>query len=425
MVIGSIEQLLTKALHRVDAEGCPIPHQSWQRALSGLAQRVIPAPHQSHWMEWEYGIWVGAFAGFDEAGRQLGEANVLPEWRAIPLGDRWRPFKGPGIRQGRPYNVDAMQEMAQCWDDLLLDAVALRSWYCREYQRSGHLSALDLYIMTSVAVALSAFLLRRGDAPVADGALPRRVAAAFKVLGGMYAATNRMMSQAHPLLLQEKLDADVFLQYLEDEQLLLSPEMRACGGPVKMIRQMLATLIEPSDAARLEQAGFDYLGDDQGRAFAYGMCCVRIDVGVLLHWRSLRHYLQAVLADAATPVAVCELLKQEAELGLDDNIPLEAYLQIAEALLSRVGISAGEQAFLAALPRRTEVSSRRQAAGGLATLEKAIEGFARYQQQGLDQALQRPPAPWPEQYSPAPGSVFLKQLLRQDKALAATFKAGG
>ncbi len=417
-MIGPIEQALTAALHRLAADGRPLPHKLWQRTLSKAARAVLPAPHRSHWMEWEYGTWVGAFAGFDEVGRQLGEANVLPEWMAVPLDDRWRPFKGPGIRYGHPFNIDAMQEMAHCWDGLLQDAARLRALYCQRYQRAGVLSALDLYVMTSVAVSLSSFLLRRGDAPVADGGLPRRAAAAFKVLGGMYAATNRMMSQAHPLLLQEQLDVDEFLQYLEDEQLLLSPEMRACGGPVKMIRQMLITLIEPPAEQQPPKPaateGLDYLGAEIGRAFDYGICCVRIDSGVLLEWRALREQLRPLRTAAGTPAAALTLLEQETELGIDDEIPLAAYLDIATRLLARIGSAREEQAFLATL----------SACPPLAALELAVRQFARFQQPRLDAVLQRTARPFPNSGSPTPGSAFLQRLLKADPQVAARFAAG-
>ena len=128
-----LEGLLTQTLHRLTPEGCPVPHNRWRRVLSGVLRKVVPAPHTAPLMEWEYGTWTGSFAGYDEVGRQLGEANVLPEWLGNPLDDKWSPFKGPGTRQGQPFNVDAFREMGQCWPDLLLDAAMLRQHYSQHY----------------------------------------------------------------------------------------------------------------------------------------------------------------------------------------------------------------------------------------------------------------------------------------------------
>jgi hypothetical protein len=365
-------------------------------------------------MEWQYGTWVGAFAGYDELGRQLGEANVVPEWRASPLRDNWRPFKGGGIRQSHPYNVDAMHEMVHCWDDLLLDALTLRALYCRHFRRDAtqRLAAKDLYIMTSVAVSLSSFLLRRGDRPTADGALPRQVAAAFKVIGGMYAATNRMLSQAHPMLMQSELDVGAFMQYLEDEQLLLSPEMRACAGPVKMIRQMLGVLVDPSDAP--PQNGLAYLGGDIEQAFAYGVLCVRIDLMVLLHWRSLGHCLAPLLQDPDTPAKLRGALLGEAELGIGDALPLKSFSGVVGHILGLFESPEPERLFLASLPASDGQSyvDIEAISANCHRVEMAMRVFACQQQAALNQVLQRQTPPLSVQsWSPAPGSGFLKALL--------------
>jgi hypothetical protein len=418
-----VEDLLVSALHKLEADGRPIPHNRWQRALSKTVNALVPAFHHSPWMEWEYGTWVGAFAGYDEVGRQLGEANVLPEWRATPLDDHWRPFKGPGSRNGHPFNVDAMHEMVQCWDALLVDAATLRDWYCRQYQRdsSVRLSATDLYLMTTVAVSISSFLLRRGDVPTRDGSLPRQAAAAFKVIGGMYAATNRMMSQANPMLLADALDVEAFLQYLEDERLLLSPEMRACAGPVKMIRQIISAAIDPP-AENAAHNGFAYLGNDRERVFAYGMLCARIDLGVLLYSRSIGHCLRPLLEQAATPTAVRETLLEETELGLADNIPLRAYADVASHVLSRLGDTAPEQALLSALPLTESLSPDTPPAVMGATcyqLELAMRVFCRQQQAALDAVLQKSsPQRSKEEWTPTPSSYFLKELFKTYPVIA-------
>lgn len=372
-------------------------------------------------MEWEYGTWIGSFAGFDEVGRQLGEANVLPEWMATPLKDSWRPFKGPGVRSGHPFNVDAMHEMLHCWEDLLLDAATLRAMYCHHHHREGRLSAKDLYLITTVAVSIPSFLLRRGDAPTANGALPRRAAAAFKVIGGMYAATNRMMSQRHPMLTQAELNIDEFLQYLEDERLLLSPESRACAAPVKMIRQIVGTVIDPGSDQPVHE-GLPHLGSDAERAFAYGTLCARVDLGVLLHWRSLKHCLHPLLQHPDTPPAVRDALLQERELGIEDNTPLRAYGEVAQHLLALFESTEPEQAFMAALPLlepEAQDISVETIGANCYRIETAMRTFARQQQSSLDQLLQREsPQLLEDAWSPAPGSIFLKDLFKADPRLA-------
>ena len=418
-----IEQLLTNSLHRLGPDGRPLPHNSMQRVLSKVIRKVVPAPHTAPYMEWEYGTWTGSFAGFDEVGRQLGEANVLPEWLASPLDDKWTAFRGPGSRQGHPYNVDAFKEMGLCWNDLLLDAATLRNLYSRRYLgMQKRLSARDLYVIASVGVSVPGFLLRRGDAPVKDGSLPRQSAAGFKVIGGMYAATSRMLTLAHPLLADAELNVDRFLEFLEDERLLLSPESRACAAPAKMIRQILDALINPGAEIPVDQ-GLSYLNDDVARAFDYGVMCARLDLAVLLHWRGLHHYLKALLNVPETPSEVVEFLHLEPELAIENqDIQMLDYVRVAQSILGVLDKTGAEQALIAALPiQATDPYGMTLSEIGAHCfeLELAMRELVCAQQIKLDQLLQRKsPALSVKHWSPAPGSSFLKQLFRIDPRLA-------
>ncbi len=413
-----LEGLLTQTLHRLTPEGCPVPHNRWRRVLSGVLRKVVPAPHTAPLMEWEYGTWTGSFAGYDEVGRQLGEANVLPEWLGNPLDDKWSPFKGPGTRQGQPFNVDAFREMGQCWPDLLLDAAMLRQHYSQHYlKQRAFLSARDLFIMASVGVSVPGFLLRRGDNPVADGQLPRQAAAGFKVIGGMYAATSRMVTQAHPMLLQSTLEADEFLAYLEAERLLLSPEARACAAPERMIREILAVLIDPDTPQPVDQ-GLKHIGrNDVDRAIAYGVLCAQMDVVVLLHWRGLHHFLCPIQKNSETPESVHLLLEQEVELDIANDTPLIDYIKMAEHILPVSGDSQAAQVFLGALSNLPEVATDdvTSAYEHCLQLEKAMRQYVKQQQSELDKLLRRTPLSFSaETWSPAPGSAFLQRLLKAD-----------
>jgi hypothetical protein len=378
-------------------------------------------------MEWEYGTWTGSFAGFDEVGRQLGEANVLPEWLASPLDDKWSPFRGPGSRKGHPFNVDAFKEMGLCWNDLLNDAATLRSLYSQRYLGMQKcLSARDLYVISSVGVSAPGFLLRKADSPVKDGSLPRQAAAGFKVIGGMYAATSRMVNQADPLLAEAELNVDVFLEFLEEERLLLSPESRACAAPAKMIRQILDALINPASEIPTDQ-GLSYLKNDARRAFDYGVLCARLDLAVLLHWRGLHYYLKPLLVSSGTPSAVLDYLKAEPELDIEGPTRMHDYVQTAQSILDVLDENGPEQALIAALPTKAvDLHSMTVSEIGLCCyeLELAMRSLVSIQQQKLDQLLQkRPSALSDKRWSPAPGSSFLKQLFRIDPHLAGSVQA--
>ena len=430
MISSSIEKILISNLHKLEADGRPIPHNRWQKILASALRKVVPAPHRAPLMEWHYGTWTGSFAGYDETGRQLGEANVLPEWLASPLDDQWSPFRGPGSREGCPFNVDAFKEMGKCWNGLLQDAVALRRLYCDRYLgEQTKLNAMDLFIISSVGVSSPSYLLRRNNSPIADGKLPRQSGAVFKVIGGMYAATSRMVSQAHPMLLEQTLDPDRFLAYLEAEHLLLSPEMRACAAPERMIRQMLSALTDPNFKIEGDD-GLAYLEGTVSTAFDYGVICARIDLAVLLHWRQLREFLLPILQDKHAPELLIKKLTGELELGITDGVSISSFKTMVLALEKRLD----DKNHLSNLSFLKQLESTNFNGTDFSyhsigkkcfSLEKIMREFATQQQAHLDKVLQSEPKSLPtSKWSPAPASEFTKALFKIEPRLTKKISSG-
>jgi hypothetical protein len=236
----------------------------------------------------------------------------------------------------------------------------------------------------------------------------------------MYAATSRMVNQADPLLAEAELDPDVFLAFLEEERLLLSPESRACAAPAKMIRQILDALINPASEIPVDQ-GLSFLGLDTRRALEYGVMCARFDLAVLLHWRGLHYYLKPLFKNPKTPSTVIEYLKAEPELDIEGETRLHDYVQVAQSILGVLDPEGAEQALIAAMPTNSieaDLMITEEIGERCFELEKAMRKLVCAQQLKLDQLLQRRPVSLEKCWSPAPGSSFLKQLFKIDPRLA-------
>lgn len=420
----SLEKIASSYLYKLQPDDAPIPHNRLQRMFSKVLRACYPAPHKKHWMEWQDGVWMGTFAGYDEIGRQLGEANVLPVWRATPLPDKWRPFKGPGVRQGHPFNVDAMREVTQCWKPLLHDTRALQAMHRRLYRLEDQtLAARDMLIITTVAVSIPAFLLRRGDNPIPDGQIPRLAAAAFKVLGGMYNATSQMFSQAHPMLMQPTLDFAEFLDYLEKHRILMADENRACAGPVKMIREIVEVTLGFEDKPESPMTdGLAYLGQDAERAFTYGVLCLRAELITTLYLRGLHHYLHPLLQsntsiNAAAQTCIAETI---AYWRMEETRPMANYIAMAQHILELFGDTDPEHTFLTALPNTTDQSLTdiTQIGAACMQLEHAMRQFISQHQLHLDHILQRTAKSFSQQdWSPTLGAGLLRKLQKLEPKL--------
>jgi len=427
------ERLLLSVLHRTAPDGTPVPHGPMQRLVARAVTALFSAPHRHPFMEWQYGPWIGVFAARDEWGRQLGEANVYPQWLITPLRDDWRPFQGPGCRRGHPFNVSALRQVTQVWEEILLDVATLKDVYCRRHHREGTpRTARDLYVLAAVTIAIPGFLLRRGNTPVRDGAVPVRAAAAFKVLGGVLLTTASMVNQGHLLLTRQELSPDDLLQYVEDEHLLLSPEVsRACAAPAQMIRQLFTLLIEPS-AGKPTSNALPHLGTDLEQAFTYGELCARIELSVLLQWRILGYYLQPLLHHSCTPVAVRHSLLQEPSLGLESDTSLQAFSTAVLHVLRLFESPPQEQQLLGILLSREDGNGVGSGDGrerhnttledigaNCYRIELAMRALILQQQPALYQLLRRrPPKRSADDWSPSQGSSFLQGLFRAYPRLA-------
>ena len=236
--------------------------------LDPWARRVSLRPWEESLMEVSHGTWLGMFPFKDEEGRLLGEANTVPLWLREPIeSDEWMPCRYEGSRQGLAFNVAALRQVTAAWKEVLSDVTRLRAIYAAHAQVTGNLRPVHLFCLAHTSTSIPAFLAR-GPARVASGRLPVRYAALFKVMAGVHMAVAHMM--ATKTAVDVDWTADALFDYIESRGLFVSVEGNACGGPRKMVIELLQVAIEGASPGEPIP--------DEAAILKYGLANARIEV---------------------------------------------------------------------------------------------------------------------------------------------------
>lgn len=275
-----------------------------------LAAWVAPMPWELPEMELRIGTWFGTFPIRDESGRQLGEANTVPvHLRDGAVAHHWRPSRIAGCREGRPFSVAALRQVTGEWRGVLSDVGHLRECVVRRLGlgASATLAPLPLLVLARTVTSLPAYLHRRRRAPISDGTLPARFAAAFKVMAGVHMAVEDLLLRDHDGT--RHWSAEELLSYIERRELFVSPEGNACGGPVKMILELLHLCIDGPKASLPHSAVPDHVRA-LGRFLDYGETCARLELMQLRHRAALALALAPIEDAPSHPLATARQLDE-------------------------------------------------------------------------------------------------------------------
>lgn len=307
--------------------------------LESLAAKVSLRPWEEPLMEITHGTWHGMFAFKDVEGRQLGEANTQPEWLRQKLApEEWMPCRYAGSRQGRSFNVAALRQVAGVWREVLSDVGRMRAVYMNQMNLKGPLCPLDLYMLARVTSSIPAFLAR-GPNRVADGDLPARFAALFKTMGGVHMTVDRMLD-THADVDKPWAAEDLF-DYIEAQNLFVSSQGNACGGPRKMVVELLRAAIagHPCDPLPDEQA-----------MLRYGLAAARIE----LVWGRRALAVRPLLGERPASDAAYARVFDATRLGRWEGAGSTSdqdYVRLEQCVLGHLNAAAGEIARVLQRPK--------------------------------------------------------------------------
>ena len=255
-------QLMRRAVGRILREAAVhVP------PLHPLATKVSPRPWEEPLMEITHGTWFGMFPFKDEHGRQLGEINTTPLWLREPRRpEEWLPCRYAGSRRDRLFNVVALRQVTGAWKEVLAYVSRFRELYAAHVNLTGELCPVHLYGLARVVTSIPAFVVR-GPARTADGALPVRYAALFKAMGGIHMTVDHMLDSNAATT--RAWTPEGLYDYIESHGLFISDEGNACGGPRKMVLELLHTAVHgrPSDPIA-----------DESDILKYGLANLRIEL---------------------------------------------------------------------------------------------------------------------------------------------------
>ncbi|MEM9192755.1 MAG: hypothetical protein AAGF12_26510 [Myxococcota bacterium] len=255
-----------------------MPHD----ATSAVATRLYPRPWDDPWMELTHGSWFGISALRDLDGRALGEANTVPlSLRPKFHADEWRECPYRDSRHGRLFSVAALRQVTGAWPGVLYDLWTLRKAMLEAEGWTTPLRPVQLLVLARTVTSYPSLLARRRHQPLADGRLPPRLAASYKVAAGVHMAVEDLLRRDRNI--ERVWSADELLAHIETAGLFIATSSRVCGGPKKMVRELLELLISGTAPPGVPATFFTE--ESEARVLGYGRACATIEL--LYLWRQL------------------------------------------------------------------------------------------------------------------------------------------
>lgn len=382
-----------------------------------IYSRLHPPPYRRANMEFDFDVWHGISSLRASNGRQLGENNTTPGIYRELVDTEHKVAKFTGSRQGRNINMTALRNVLPVWDDALQLTRLLRDSYIQHHglAAGAAMNPCQGYAFSKVAAAYVAFLARRRDAPLQDGAVTPVVAGFFTLGVGPFIVVRALMEQGDTAALQTSpLSGPAWYDLAERSGSLLAGTDRACAGSKAMITQYLdASMNGAHDkpvTSSEARAAFESI-DDWDRFYRYFYASSRLELIVKLSQALMAQWLIGLHAAAVPATAEGRSLLQEclavclnrAPSPIGERALLARYASIALALLDELKLPDVAVA-LRALGGTDDVGEIDVSAGGLATalqrmrsIIETLYGHGRAELDALNAALQ-----WP-----APGRVSL------------------
>ncbi|MFY2559118.1 hypothetical protein ACN469_15915 [Corallococcus terminator] len=184
----------------------------------------------------------------DDEGRPLGEEMAPSHAQAgVPMEMRECPYSGSRRKHANPMNVSSLRQFNQHWPAVVGGLAVLRNEYLRQVKRplDGPLTMVDLWKISRLGIALCAYLVRRGDAPLQDGQLPAVTAILYRMLLGI----NRVAHLQVLIIISaglyeqmEALDPAVLYEFTDANDLFVGMNS-VCAGPRGLIEDSFRVLI--------------------------------------------------------------------------------------------------------------------------------------------------------------------------------------
>jgi hypothetical protein len=258
-----------------------------------ITAELTGRPLEMGYLELVVPIFRVAHIAVDMESRQVGEANVFPDRLRLDIPTDWStcPFPGSRYQNERPMNVTALKSMKKHWLQTMAVLLNIREAYLHRFPdaRQG-LTVGHLECLSTLVLALPAYLLMRSENKVDNGSLHPVLSNMFRVTDGVRMTTHQMMiiPIAEATVSPDKLiSSSEIYQYAERNYVFQSAH-GVCAGPKAMIEEFLAVLVEGAPVGDMASIKFDpevqEALDTIESAFDYGLYGLRVYVIALSFW---------------------------------------------------------------------------------------------------------------------------------------------
>lgn len=236
-------------------------------------------------MEFVYGAWLGTSTAKGQDGRPLGEDNASPGFYREQVPTKYHVSNFGDSRDGKLYNITALHDMMKSWTEVMELYDHFRTFYIKEFQLNrDKLTTIDLFVLSKLVVASTAYLLRSNEYEYHDGNIPGVLTAQNKLITGVFMIMRKMIERGDKDLNDTKpAESDRLYEYSDEHHVLISPRDAnfACGGSVRKIKELLEISISgwnkkglDEDRAHENQALFK----DYSKAFEYGKLDLQMEL---------------------------------------------------------------------------------------------------------------------------------------------------
>jgi hypothetical protein len=218
-----------------------------------LAGRALQLAH----LELVVPIFRIAHMALDADGRQVGESNVFPMPLRLDVPTKWRTCVYPGSRylDDKPMNVTALKAMRAHWPVIVAALARVRQAYVRRFPEAAlSMTLADVECVSTLVLALPAYLLMRENKAGAQGALHPALSSMFRVTDGLRMVSHQMLfvpvdeATWRP---EEVVSTRDIHDYAERNQ-SFHANHGVCAGPRAMIEAYLQLMVDgrvPADAS--------------------------------------------------------------------------------------------------------------------------------------------------------------------------------
>lgn len=237
-----------------------------------------------------------AHIALDSEGRQVGEANVFPEPLRLDIATEWStcPYSGSRYHNEKPMNVTALKNMSNHWQQTMAVLLRIREAYlqrfpeCQKGWTVGHLERLS-----SLTLALPAYLLMRKQHRVESGDLHPVLSNMFRVTDGVRMTMHNMLFIPiyEPTFPPNTAMTSSELYAYAERNYVFQSDHGVCAGPKAMIEEFLSVLIDGQPIDNADKICLDaevkQALNSLDKAMDYGIYGLQVHAIIFSKWSAM------------------------------------------------------------------------------------------------------------------------------------------